>query len=141
MPAGRPRLVAPTPEQCIEIGERLKKWITYPINQRFQQFYTSNGILRKDWKNLIQMPEFLPYYEEAQAALAQKCIDGTMEKSFGHRFIRLYERDLVEEENDTAKFTAEIKKPAEVAAITNTILEYSKFIEDKKHSAKAADTV
>lgn len=105
MVAGRPRTVSPSPEECIKLGEDLLKWATEPTKEwrcLFQQWYSLKmGIRRKDWKTLIQSPEFLPYYEMAQASLAVKCVNGTMKDGFGQRYIRLYDRDLKEEENES----------------------------------------
>jgi len=84
MAAGRPRTSTPSPEECIRLGEDLVKWATEPTPKSdwrclFQQWYSLKmSILRKDWKTLIQCPDFLPYYEKAQAALAVKCVNGTM---------------------------------------------------------------
>lgn len=114
MPAGRPRTSSPSPEECIKLGEELVKWATEPTTEwrcLFQQWYSlEKGILRKDWKNLIETPEFSPYYEKAQSALAAKAVNGTMEKSFGQRYVRLYDRGLIEVENEQAKFDAELRR-------------------------------
>lgn len=114
MPAGRPRTSSPTPDECVKLGEELVEWATEETKEwrcLFQQWYSiKKGILRKDWKALVQIPQFLPYYEIAQAALAKKAIDGTMEKSFGQRYVRLYDRGLIEVENEQAIFDADLKK-------------------------------
>ena len=131
MVAGRPRTVSPTPEECIELGKDLVAWATEETKEwrcLFQQWYSlKHGILRKDWKAMVQVPEFLPYYEMAQAALSKKSVDGTMEKTFGQRYIRLYDRELIEEENAQAKIDAELKRPLENAnqPITVNITDYS----------------
>lgn len=113
---GRPRKLAPQPEECVELGEDLLEWLTEETDELrflFQKWYSlRHGIMRKDWKNLIQMPEFLPYYEAAKAILAEKCIDGTVKEGFGNRYLRLHDRDLVDEENEHARFEAELKKAA-----------------------------
>ena len=114
MVAGAPRTVSPDPEECIKLGKELVEWATEDTDEwrcLFQQWYSlKKGILRKHWKTLVQVKEFLPYYEQAQAALAKKAVDGTMEKTFGHRYIRLYDKPLIDEENDQAKFDANLKK-------------------------------
>ncbi len=120
MVAGRPRTVSPQPEESVKLGEELVKWATEPTKEwrcLFQQWYSLKmGILRKDWKALVQRPEFMPYYEMAQAALAVKCVNGTMKDGFGQRYIRLYDRDLVEIENenkDKNDITADIRAIAQ----------------------------
>ncbi len=112
--SGRPRTSSPPPEECVKLGKELVKWATEETKEwrcLFQQWYSlEKGIRRKDWKNLILAPEFSPYYEKAQAALAKKAVDGTIEKSFGHRYIRLYDKALIDEENEQAKHDANLKK-------------------------------
>ena len=112
-PGGAPRTVSPSPKECEMLGKELALWATEETEEfrcLFQQWYSiKKGILRKEWKTLIQRPEFVPYYEIAQAALAKRCIDGTMKEGFGHRYLRLYDRSLVEEENDNKLFDTKLK--------------------------------
>ncbi len=112
-PVGKPRTVSPPSNDCVELGEDLVKWATEETKEwrcLFQQWYSmKKGILRKDWKALIQVPEFLPYYEKAQSALAVKC-QILMKEGFGQRYLRLYDRNLVEEENENKKFELQIQK-------------------------------
>lgn len=122
MTAGRPRNVTPSPEECIALGEDFVKWATEPTDEwrcLVGQWYSlKHGISKKIWKLLKQSPEFSPYYESAMVAMARKAIDGTMEKSFGQRYIRLYDTELVEEENAQAKFISDLKKDAEGAKLS-----------------------
>lgn len=125
--AGAPRTVSPPPEECIRLGEDLVKWATESTKEwrcLFQQWYSlKQGILRREWKLLIQIEEFRPYYEKAQAALAVKCVNGTMKDGFGLRYIRLYDRDLVEEENEKAKMDAEIRRQDQAANTQKIVFE------------------
>lgn len=131
MTAGRPRTSTPPPEECIKLGEELVQWATEPTKEwrcLFQQWYSlKKGILRKDWKSLVQREEFVPYYEKAQSALAKRAVDGTMKDGFGQRYIRLYDRELIEAENEQAKFDADLKKTESQDAKTFTvnIVDYS----------------
>lgn len=113
-PVGRPRTSSPTPEECIKLGEDLVKWATEETKEwrcLFQQWYSlKQGILRNDWKALIKTDEFRPYYEKAQSALAMRAVDGTMKEGFGQRYLRLYDRELTEEENENKKFESELRK-------------------------------
>ena len=112
---GAPRTLSPTPEECIKLGKELQKWaLEEDVDDphlTFSEWYSiEKFILREKWKALIKCPEFRPYYEQAQALLAKRCKNGTMEKSFGQRYIRLYDRDLTEEENETFAFKAELAR-------------------------------
>ena len=114
MVAGRPRTSSFEKEEMINLGKELVQWVTEETDEfrfLFSQFYSIKmGILRKDWKAMVQAPEFLPYYEQAQAALALKCLNETVKEGFGHRYLRLYDRELVEEENEQKKFESELRK-------------------------------
>tara|TARA_R110002126_G_scaffold963_3_gene5725 strand:- start:239 stop:649 length:411 start_codon:yes stop_codon:yes gene_type:complete len=115
MVAGAPRKVSPSPEECVKLGEELVKWALEEDKKNphiiFQQFYSIiKRIPRRSWKAIVQIPEFLPYYEEAQAALAIRCMNGGMEKSFGHRYIRLYDNEIKNEENDLLRLKAKLAR-------------------------------
>ena len=111
---GRPRTVSPSPEECIKLGEELLKWATERTGEfrfRFPQWYSiKKNIIRKDWKSLIQSPEFLPYYEKVQSIFADKCLTEYVKEGFANRYLRLYDRDLIEIENEQAKYISELKK-------------------------------
>lgn len=125
--AGAPRTVSPSPEECIILGEDLVKWATEPTKEwrcLFQQWYSlKHSILRKEWKTLIQRAEFMPYYEKAQSSLAVKCVNGTMKEGFGQRYIRLYDRNLVEEETEKVKTEAEIRAKLDAKPDTKFVFE------------------
>ena len=115
MPAGTPRTVSPPKEECIKLGKELAAWAHEEDKKKphltFAQWYSlEKHILRKHWKTLIQREEFMPYYEEAQAALAVRCMNGGMEKSFGHRYIRLYDQELKNDENNLLRLKAELAR-------------------------------
>jgi hypothetical protein len=134
-PGGRPRTSSPSPEECIELGKDLVEWVTEETTEKrllFSQWWSlKQGMLKKEWKALKEIPQFLPYYEQAQSALALKAIDGTMEKSFGHRYIRLYDRELIEEENNQARFDAELKKMS-TEDISNLLVEVISYKKTKE---------
>lgn len=134
-PGGRPRTTSPSPEECIELGKDLVKWATEKSKEKrilFSQWWAQkHHMIKKEWKALKELPEFLPYYELAQSALAVKAIDGTMEKSFGHRYIRLYDRELIEEENNQMKWEAELKKMSQ-DNIQDLLVKIINFSDQKK---------
>ena len=100
----RTRLIAPSDEILEELGKEMIQWCHADPERHlfFAQFYTTHGIIRKEWKVYILNPTFLPYYEEAQGILAERYIDGTVNPSIAHRFIRLYHHDVREDEDETA---------------------------------------
>lgn len=114
---GRPRDITPSPEECDILGKDLIEWASYkelegePKRLLFAQWYCNkHKMIRREWKALLKLEQFAPYYEEAKALLALKTIDGTMEKSFGHRYLRLYDQGLKEAEDEDKQFDADLKK-------------------------------
>jgi hypothetical protein len=100
MAGGRPRSEITQPENCVRLGEDLVKWATEipPKGEKrlhLNQWYSIKmGILRTQWNDLCQLPEFRAYYEKAQAAIAQRYLDGTVNPSIAQRFLPVYFADL-----------------------------------------------
>ena len=116
---GRPRTRSPQPEELKELGEQMVAWCLENKPYRLAEWYTLEmGIIHKDWKCMLQMPEFLPYYEQALGIVAQQHIDGTVNPGIAHRFLGIYCKDVREHEkkikdeelaNSIAKIEAEAK--------------------------------
>ncbi len=111
---GRPRTQTPSDEECAILGQDLVKWAYEEKGILISEWYClKHGINRKQWKAMKDHPSFLPYYEQAMVPMAKKAIDGTIEKSFGHRYLRLYDRDIRDDEDDKVKFDAEVRRLSE----------------------------
>ena len=124
----RPRTSSPTSiEETIALGEELLIWATEETEEKrvsMNLFYSLKKMIpRKEWKVLIQRPEFLPYYEAAQSALCHKIYSDTVKEGYGNRLLRLVQRDLIEEENEQSKFDAELKKVQESTVPKKVIFE------------------
>jgi hypothetical protein len=113
MVAGAPRTTSPSPEEVIKLGKEMLAWVKEKNPIHIKQWYSiEKGIIYKDWKALIQLKEFLPYYEQALNIISLKYIDKTSEirDSVAHRFLRVYYKDVKDEEDETAKFLEDLKK-------------------------------
>ena len=117
---GAPRTTTPSPEICDELGKDLIEWASYQEQEGekkrllFSQWYCNkHKMIRHEWKALIKLPQFAPYYEQAKSLMALKSIDGTMEKTFGHRYLRLYDQGLKEHEDEDKKNEAEMRQQTE----------------------------
>lgn len=113
MPAGRPRTMVPEKKELIELGEDLVNWIEN-ADPKFPKYfwaewYTSRGYIRAQWKKMIEKEEFRPYYETAQYHMAKPYVNGTVNPSIAHRFIRLYCPDVKEEENEESAYKEKVK--------------------------------
>lgn len=119
---GRPRIVAPPPEECIELGEDLVKWAAAPRDPnrpgeaiRFAEWYSlRHGFILKEWKILKLTKEFSPYYEKARTLLSRFYVSsGTkdqIKEGIAHRFLRHYcYDDVQEEENNQLEIQAKLK--------------------------------
>lgn len=104
MPGGRPRTSIPEKEELIELGKDLLAWASEKkkgeLRCRWCEWYACRHFfVRAQWKHMIEKEEFRPYYEAAQPYLAEKWIDGTINQSIAHRYLRIYDPELREEEN------------------------------------------
>lgn len=105
MPAGRPRTSSPDKEELIELGKDLVAWASEkqkkgdPMRLRFCDWYTDQGFIRKQWEDFRDKPEFSWYYEKARTIMATRYIDGTVNQSIAHRYLRMYDPELRDEEN------------------------------------------
>lgn len=136
MAGGRPRTVSPSPKECIELGKDLEKWSTEKTKEfrclLGQWWCLKKGLLRSEWNTLKQCPQFLPYYEKAQQAMAVKCLNGTIKEGFAHRYIRLYDRELVEDENEKAKHLSDLRK-SENTALGNYLVQTIDYATNKNN--------
>ena len=110
----RPRTAIPESKELIELGEDLLEWaseeVEGEIRCRWCQWYAcKHFIIRKQWKRMIDTDEFRPYYEAAQPYLAQKWVDGTINQSIAHRYLRIYDPELKEHEDIDADANEERK--------------------------------
>ncbi len=130
MPGGRPRTAIPEKEEVIELGKDLVSWATKqtrkgePIRTRFCDWYTDQGFIRKQWEHMREKPEFQWYYEKARSLMATRYIDGTVNPSIAHRYLRIYDPELRDEEN--------IDADADAARKASALKSETKAIEEEK---------
>ena len=138
MPAGRPRTISFSPKEMEALGKEMLEWIT--INQpiHLSQWYTIHKhFTYNEWKSFLQLKEFLPYYEVALKMVGMKYLDGTVDKSISQRFLRVYFKDLKEEENETLEFQSKLKSQ-EVTALTDEMVARHEAMMDQISSLQSA---
>lgn len=142
MPGGRPRTSVPEKEELIELGEDLLKWASeYDENElrcRWCEWYAKKHFfIRAQWKHMIEKPEFRPYYEIAQAYLAERWIDGTIKEGIAQRYLRIYDPELRESE-DIDSNDKEIRKAAALKGEARAIEEEKQKVLDEvsRHKRK-----
>ena len=117
MPVGRPRTATPEKEELIKLGEQLVQWASEkakkgePLRVRFCDWYTTEGLVRKQWEHMREKTEFQWYYERARSLMSLRYIDGTVHHSIAHRYLRIYDPELRDEEDRDAE-AAERRKAA-----------------------------
>ena len=127
---GRPRTTIPQREELIELGKDLVEWASHqtkktdPIRVRFCDWYTERGFVRKQWENFRDLPEFEWYYEKARALMGSRYIDGTVNQSIAHRYLRIYDPELRDSED--------LDSDAECARRASTLKTDAKAVEEEK---------
>lgn len=115
MPAGRPRSAIPEKDELIELGKDLVSWASAQqkkgesIRVRFCDWYTDKGFIRKQWEHMREKGEFQWYYEKARSLMALRYVDGTVNQSIAHRYLRMYDPELRDDE-DTDSDASEARK-------------------------------
>lgn len=135
----RPRTLTPEDPELEILGQELVDWATYADTEKprkddkrlhLKQWYAlKKSFTKVKWDKMCEKPVFRAYYEKAQAALAIRYIDGTVNPSIAQRFLRLYFGDLKKEEDATAEFTAKLKNLDPEAV--ETIIQVINYAKDK----------
>lgn len=129
MVAGRPRTSIPEKDELIELGKDLLAWASEKkkgeLRCRWCEWYAKRHFfIRAQWKHMIEKEEFRPYYEHAQAYLAERWLEGPIHHSLAHRYIRIYDPELRQEED--------IDADADAARKANALKSESKAIEEER---------
>lgn len=144
MPGGRPRTSIPEKEELIKLGEDLLAWASEKkkgeLRCRWCEWYAcKHFFIRKQWKRMLDTEEFRPYYEAAQPYLAEKWIDGTINQSIAHRYLRIYDPELKEHEDIDSDIEAARKALAlksETKALEEETLKVLEEVQRNKRNPK-----
>lgn len=102
-PGGAPRTVSLPNEEMIALGKEMIEWVQKNDPLHLSQWYTIHkSFTYNQWKAMISLPEFLPYYEKALKIVGIKYLDGESKKvkdGISQRWQRVYFKDLKEEED------------------------------------------
>lgn len=133
MVAGRPRSAIPEKEELIELGKDLVKWASEnttkedPIRVRYCDWYTEQGFVQKQWEHMREKKEFQWYYEKARSLLGLRYVNGTVNQSIAHRYLRIYDAELRDSEDFDVK-----EKEARDLKIKLTLIEHQAKQEQAK---------
>ncbi len=139
----RPRTTSFTPEEMIELGEEMIKWVKEHDPIHLSQWYTiEKGYTYNEWKQFITKPEFHPYYEKALKMVGMKYLDGESKKikqGIAERWQRVYFKDLREEEDETVVFKANVANQQDKKVSAQEFKEaFEKFMSGYKQGSDAA---
>lgn len=133
---GRPRKNIPETDELIELGKDLVEWASAQtkkgdtIRVRYCDWYTPKGFIRKQWESFRDLPEFEWYYERARSLLGLRYIDGTVNQSIAHRYLRIYDPELRDSE-DLDLDQAEARKAKSLMNETTAVIERKAFVLDQ----------
>lgn len=100
MARGRPRTTSLPPDEMIILGKEMIEWVDKHNPKHLSEWYTIEKMYTyKQWDAFTQVPEFLPYYEKALKMVARSYIDGTIPPPIAQRFLRLYFKDMKDQED------------------------------------------
>lgn len=138
---GRPRTI-PEDEELVELGKELVEWAHEKTDEwrvRWAEWYTAKGFIRKQWDRMIDTPSFRVYYERAQCGLAKKFLNGTVNQSLAHRFLRIYCPEVAAEEDKVKENDLRIKKEIDkedTQVVDGRLIEILEHLKGRKHEEK-----
>lgn len=142
MAGGRPRSAIPEKADLIKLGENLVEWASAKqkkgesIRVRFCDWYTEEGFVRKQWEHMREKTEFQWYYERARSLLALRYLDGTVNQSIAHRYLRMYDPEIRDEEDKDAD-VAELRKASSLKGEARAIeQERQKVLEEVQRNKR-----
>lgn len=103
----RPRVFAYSTAKMIELGQEMVEFVNENIEDilHLSEWYTiEKGYTYNEWKNFIQIAEFLPYYEQALKIIGKKYVNknSNVRDKISDRWQRIYFPDLREQEDKDA---------------------------------------
>lgn len=111
---GRPRTASLSELDMVALGEEMIKFLEdNPDTLHLSQWYSIKKMYTyKQWKAMIQLSEFLPYYSKAISIIGVKYLDKRVpiRDTVAHRFLHCYFPEVKEAERETVQFEHDLKK-------------------------------
>jgi hypothetical protein len=109
----RPRTVSFEENEMIALGIEMVDWVMKNEPLHLSHWYTIHkGFIYNEWKTFLKRPEFVPYYEKALKLIGMQYLDGKsrVKEGISQRWLRVYFKDLREDEDETAAYNASLRK-------------------------------
>ena len=140
----RPRTSVPEDEELIKLGEDLVQWASEKKKGELrcrwcEWFARRHFFIRAQWKHMIEKESFRPYYEMAKSYLGDKYIDGTINASIAQRYLKIYDPEVRESEDQDLKDKAVLQASAlkvEARAIEEAKQEVLEQVQRNKRKPK-----
>ena len=116
-PGGAPRTVSLPPDEMIELGKEMVKWVKTHDVLHLSEWYTiEKGYTYNQWKTMHICQEFFPYYEQALKVVGRKYLDknSNIRDGISHRWLRVYFKDFKEEEDAKIDYEAQARSNADI---------------------------
>lgn len=111
MVMGRPRTVSFSPEEMIALGEEMVEWVKINKPIHLSIWYTQEkDFTDAQWDTFRKCPHFFHYYTKALKLVGYSYLDkdSNVDVRLKDRWQRVYFKDLREQEDEDARFKAEI---------------------------------
>ena len=108
---GRPRTVSFEPDEMIKLGEEMVNWCLENKPMHLSQWWSiKKDIDDHDWETMKRAPEFLRYYAKSMRIIGMAYIDkdSKVDCRIKDRWQRVYFKDLKNQEDEDAKFKAQL---------------------------------
>lgn len=134
---GRPRTTSLSHDEMIELGKEMVNWVSINKPLHLSKWYTvEKGYLYEEWKAMIQIKEFLPYYETSMRIIGEQYLDknSNVREGVSQRWQRVYFKDLKEEEDEK-----EDRKMEKEFQFKKKLLELEALVKSKQNEVVSED--
>lgn len=110
---GAPRTVSLPEEDMVALGQEMVDWVIKNEPLHLAQWWAvEKMITEKQWDTYQQKEEFIPFYRKALTLIGLKYLskESPIDPNLKNRWQRVYFKDLKKEEDETAKYHADLKK-------------------------------
>lgn len=131
---GRPPILYER-EELPPLGEDLLEWVDTDGKESLmfvEWYHNKHGMFLQDWKELIQRPDFRPYYDIARRKLASNVVKNKdIPQSYGNRYLGMYDRDVHDYEQEVRELEAALKdkKSSDFGELAENLQKMGDFFE------------
>lgn len=146
---GRPRTTSLSSKDMIDLGKEMVEWVIENQPIHLSKWYTVHkDFTDSQWDAFRKCPEFIHYYTKALKIVGYQYIDkdSKVDVRIKDRWLRVYFKDLRDQEDDDSRYMSKLKAQEQNAAsetdskkldaLTNQISEALSLSIERKMDAK-----